>query len=202
MPLIQFSVNTQYENTVHIISQGMDFDGAFKLRHKFQKIPPPETEYTLKKVCIDGGGLVFSRNKYPTMWVGIHFPQIEDEIIAKDSDKKTVVDVNNGTRPHTNDHGILRFPVTSYPIDGINTDDNLDSNRPDRAASKVPAPPFYQHRADHHDMNIPLGRIRTSEGFIDCKLTPYDYQNSIATESVGANRKVRIKQLQVILEYK
>ena len=203
MPLITFSLNTTYENEDDSLPLGMDPDGSFTLRHLLTHPPPPETEYTLKQVSIDGGGLATSRNKQPTYWVSLDFPQLDERVIARDDFKETVHS-EGGAPPHVNDRGTLRFPITIFPVDGRNTASPsiLDANTPQRYFIGLDASPHYTHRGNHI-VNVPLGKIRVDEGFITCKLTPRDINARLATESGnGDNLFCRLKQIQVILEYK
>lgn len=199
MPLIQFSVNTRYTGTTQLFPEGVDFDGSFRLRHYFKDAPHPETEYTLKHIEIDSGGTTFSRAKRHCFWVDFKFPQLNDAILEPLKEERPVV-LDDG-KPHLNDFGSLRFPITSFPVDGFNTEDSRNSNQVIRASSSQPAPIAYSAKGNH-DMNIPLGRIRVEDGFLDCIVRGFDSVNSILTESSGGNRKCRIKQIQVILEYK
>ena len=200
MPLITFSVNTTYANSNDSIPLGMDFDGSYTLTHKLTHPLPPETEYWIKQVSLDGGGLDNSRNKTPTYWISTEFPQLNARIVSRD-DFKTSVVAEGGIESHVNDRGTLRFPITIFPVDGRNTATPLNVNAANRFNENLAAGPAYTHRGCHI-MNVPLGTLRVDEGFIVCKLTPRDLEGRLATESVGATRLCRLKQMQVILEYK
>lgn len=200
MPLITFTVNTSYNDVNDSIPVGMEFDGSYTLSHKLTHTLPPETEYWVKQVSIDAGGLDNSRNKTPTYWISLDFPQLNERIVAR-TDFKTSVVAEGDVRSHVNDRGTLRFPITIFPVDGRNTATPLNSNVCDRINDTIPAGPAYSHRGCHI-MNVPLGTLRVDESFIVCKLTPRDVEARLATESVGALRLCRLKQMQVILEYK
>lgn len=209
MPFIQFSVNTQYLAAGSNIPEGMGVDGTFRLRHHFSHLPPPETEFTLKHISIDasgyarrtesgGGGADNSSNKKPTAWVSVDFPQLTERIISSQLNTVTATEENSGAK-FTNNRGILRFPITTYPVTGEDDGDSNAANRFEGAARVIGRK--YEHKGTHNP-HIKLGTFNLEEAYIDCILTPRDVDGRTAGESDGADRTCRISRIQVILEYK
>lgn len=185
MPLIVFSINT-----IHAAGSpvGIGDDGSFRLRHVFNRLPPPETIFKLKHVSFDAGGdrqPGGARNLDTTQWVSVDFPQLTDEIVHKQSQTEVV----NG---QVNDLGILRFPLSTFVINGRL---NEETNERDRRGGSDEASAFTQR--GNHELDINLGTFRLEEGYIDCVITP---RNPLGeTKVVGS--KARMRQIQVILEY-
>jgi len=211
MPLITFTVNTNYLSNVPHIPLGMDVDGSFKLSKRLEYIPPKETIFRLKRVFYDGGGQLGEsggvnggRNKTPVVWMGLEFPQME-EIIHSDIKKETVdgtyrtkfEDPEVATRT-VNDFGILRFPLKTFPISGA-VAAATNPNSVDRQRNSVDGEKF-EHKCNH-DMDIPLGRMNLENGFLECILTPRERDAKLPIEMRGTLRLCRIRQIQVILEY-
>lgn len=213
MPLLQFSVNTDIQGVNQHSLLGSNGQGSFEMSHRLRSLPPPETEYTLKHVVISSSGhsTTNQRRSTPTTWVGIDFPQLDADIIARRDNIITVQDRKPDPgfeiQPqHINTRGTLRFPITTYPVDGIlkevGTSINyIDSNRPSRFSINTSAGRNYLHKGTHI-MNIPLGRMRLDEDVLKVVLTPYDARGKIFTETVGSDRIARTHYIQIILEYK
>ncbi len=209
MPLIQFSVNTDIAGVNRHTLLGSTGQGTFKLSHKLRKLPPPETEYVVKHVSLSASGhnTTNQRRSLPTIWMGVEFPQLDDEIIARRDNTIVVQDLNpdGGTEvmpPHLNTRGTLRFPITTYPVDGTDTSQlGVDSNRTDRFDILTVLGRDMVH-AGTHVTNIPLGRMRMEEDFLNVVLTPYDEYGRIFTQTIGGDRIGRVRHLQIILEYK
>jgi len=217
MPLVIFSINPQYLDSGDHIPLGMERDGSFRLRHVFKHLPPPETVFTLKHVTIDGGGYASrsvggggggkdnSINKKPTAWMSVDFPQLTEGIIASREHTETIIE-QNSREQYSNDRGILRFPITTYPVTGINFS---KSGRPENNSNEANRFAFtdsisgrkYEHKGNHSP-NIKLGSFNLEEGFIDCILTPRDVDVRTSAYTRAADRTCRIARSQVILEYK
>ena len=204
MPLIIFNVNTRYTTNAYALPQALSEDGSFKLSKRLEFIPSPDTIFKLKHVSFDAGGDDSSaggRNKKPTTWISVHFPQMEEDFINSNKERETIqgrFNDNGELIPETiNDHGALRFPLMTYPITGIDSGNN--PNITERGFNSGTAN-NYQHRANH-DMNLTLGRMKLEGGVLDCELRMRDNNARLAIDRSGALRLCRIRQIQVILEY-
>lgn len=200
MTLITFSVNTENSDTTAIAS-GMSPDGSYTLTHVFKQTPPPDAEYTIKHVYINTGqdGPGFSgRQHKPGIWVDFHFPQLEDKIIATQKSKRYTLSVTEG-RHHTVDSGVIRFPITTYPVNGENN--AIDSNAPGRADDIEGT--NYAH-AGTHVCNVPVGRMRVDDNVMQCVVRPLAHQDLQLVDADNAIGSLwpRVRNLQVILEYK
>lgn len=208
MPLLQVSINTDVQENDNHTLLGSEGDGTFRILHRMTTLPPPETEYTIKHVYLNST-INDSRkqtNSIPMMWVGIDFPQLDDEMVARRDQIITVQDVNPDfgeiQRPHQNTRGVLRFPVTSYPVDGVwSGDGTTDSNVIRRFADISKTDIRYEQKGTHVT-NIPLGRIRMEEDFLEVIITPYDDSARIFTQTEGNDRICKVQRIQIILEYK
>jgi hypothetical protein len=213
MPLIEFSLNTAPIATNNEFSLGMDPDGSFSLSHELRDIPPEDTQFTLKHIFVDASGSNTSsaRRKEPVVWLGIELPQLTDEIITRDDVSKTVVSNRDfGDKLlHVNNRGVLRFPITMYPVDGLhNTNNDGTPAANDHSCNVIRrqniaqnASQHYEHRGTH-TCNIPLGRIRLDDHEIMLRVTPYAADGEITPETTSNDdQKVRIRYMQVILEY-
>lgn len=202
MPLIVFSVNTLHPSVGVSQASAMEDDGTFRLVHKFDKPPPIDTEYFIKHVFINSSGQRSGdqgRDKEPTLWATLDFPQLTDEIVSTDSNARTAT-FNNKT--HSVNSGVLRFPVTTYPINGRKDNNDVDSNVPGRSNLDALAN-FYVHRGTHV-CNIPLGRMIVEDNRIECIFRPIANQDKqlVDSDDAGGDLWPRIRNLQVILEYK
>lgn len=197
MPLLIFTVNTSVGSFTQSIFPGQDNDGSFRLRKTLDFIPPPDTVFTLKQVSWDGGGNNGgSSNKKPPLWISVEFPQLSDELITSQTSKTSIRSKNDG-RYYVNDYGVIRFPITAYPYGTKRATQNPNVvNRQGQDEEDF----HFEHKAFHH-MHVPLGKFHLEEGFLDCVLTPRDLDGRTAAYAQGTNRLVRIKQIQVILEY-
>lgn len=206
MPLIVFTGNVQYVTNARAFTTGMRDDGSFYFCKKLEYVPPPETEFFLRQVSFDAGGNSIvngGRNKIPSIWMSLDFPQMDDEIITHDINKKTIIDKLNDAGetvpPTVNDFGIIRFPILTYPASGL--DSSVEANKTNRQGSDIKGQ-SYEHRG-FHEMNIKLGRMKLEGGFLECILTPRLGDGRTALDRVTkTNRLCRIRQFQVILEYK
>jgi hypothetical protein len=202
MPLIVFSVNTLHDTVGESQALAMEDDGTFRLTHQFVEPPPVDTEYFIKHVYINSSGQRGGdqgRNKEPTLWAALDFPQLTDEIVSTDNNAKSAE--YNG-KVHSVDGGVLRFPVTTYPITGRKNNIGVDSNKPGRASADAFAS-FYVHRGTHV-CNIPLGRMSVEDNRIDCIFRPFARlgRQLVDSDDAGGDLWPRIRNLQVILEYK
>ena len=210
MPIIQFSVNTDIQSVNQHTLLGSSEDGSFRLSHKMGHVPPPETEFTVKHVSLSASLMnnTDQRRSKPLIWMGVEFPQLSDEIIARSDTTITVQDLNPDAGfkiqpPHPNTRGVLRFPLTTYPVDGWYEDgvNLIDSNIPSRfEVTTTPSRNYMQ--TGTHITNISMGRMRLSEGFLNVVITPYDEFGRIFTQTIGADRTVKVTRMQIILEYK
>jgi len=206
MPLIIFSVNTEYSSGAQNIPAEMLPDGSFKFRHHLPFKLPEDTVFTLKHVAIDAGGEsnFTAQNKQPSIWVSVDFPQLKDEIIHAHSYNQHYEAFDNLTSLgyQVNDGGAMRFPITSYPVSGKTFSTIwIDSNTVDRQGVNGTVQRQYQHKGTHI-LNIPLGRFHLEDQFIECIVTPRDRIVNVAPQVNVNPRTCRIKIIQVILEYK
>ena len=206
MPLVVFSINTAFNGITDTVAQGMERDGSFRLRHYFDMPPHDDTEYTLKHVFINVSGDGRLRgdrgeNKAPSAWVDVKFPNLTDDMIISKRHARTVdastrhgddTAIKKGTI--LDDRGQIRFPITQFPVNG-----NTSNNKERWSASDRGS--HYEFRGTHI-CNIPLGRMKLEDGEIECVLTPRDrYADTFATTTRNP-RRVRIRSIQVVLEYK
>lgn len=200
MPLVVFSVNTAYAASNTILPNGIRPDGSFLLSHSLAYDLPPETTFTLKHFSFAGdgfsGGFGGRRHK-PAVWVSVDFPQLTEDIYTNQTVIDQFLDVN-GAGPFTNDFGLIRFPLTTYPVNGFHGTSG-DSNRVDREFDGGRALQ-YEHRCVH-DLNIPIGRIHMDENRIFCIITPRDGAGRTAAYGSDSDFTARTRQMQVILEY-
>lgn len=214
MPLIDFSLRTLALNTNDEFPEGMNFDGSFTLQKDIRDLPPDNAEFFIKHIYVDGGGQVPAhRRKEPVVWVGVELPEMSDEIISRDdvSTQVTSTRFNGDATPHLNNRGVLRFPITMYPVDGWHNVDDLgiydgardySSNITSRQNIVANAPRHYEAKGTH-SCNIPIGKMRLDDHTIRIKLTPYAVDGDITSETTSTtDQKVRIRYIQVILEYK
>jgi hypothetical protein len=200
MPLIIFSVNTAYLNAAAVQPFGIRPDGSFLLTHRLAYDLPPETNFTLKHVSFAGDGFSGGgggRSNKPTIWLGVDFPQLTDEIYTNQSISEHFLN-ESGEGPFNNNFGVLRFPITTYPVNGVNATSG-DSNVVDRFFNGGGALQ-YEHRCVH-ELNIPLGKVHMDENRIVCTVTPRDGAGRTAGYSSSADRTCRMRHMQVILEY-
>jgi len=204
MPLIIFNVNTAYVTNARGLPEGISPDGSFKLSKRLDFIPSPDTIFKLRHVSFDGGGDASSaggRNKKPSCWMSVHFPQMEEDFINSNTARKTIQGrFDNGGNPlplTINDYGALRFPLITYPISGILSGAN--ANNTERGTNSGSANK-YQHRANH-DMNLSLGRMKLEGGVLECEIRMRNIDGDLPTDRSGSTRFCRMRQMQVILEY-
>ena len=200
MPLITFSVNTAYEDTNTIMARGTNPNGSFTLSHLLAYDLPPETTFTLKHLSFSGDGFSGGqggRNHKPVMWIGVDFPQLTEQIYTNQTVSEHFLDVD-GNGPFNNDFGTLRFPLTTYPVNGVHATSG-DCNVVDRFFNGAGALQ-YEHRCTH-ELNIPLGRVHMDENKIACVLTPRDGAGRTAAYGSPSDLTCRVRQIQVILEY-
>lgn len=203
MPLLTFSINTGAGGFEERIQPGMEVGGVFVLRHVFSKIPHPETEFTIKQICVDsagdargvGGGR--GERHTPAVWVGIEFPHLDHHMIVSRRDtysrQRTSDDHDNTIFPDVmvaNDTGLLRFPITHYPVHGL-------SNRHDRNGNSITD----SHHTFYgmHNCNIPLGKMKLKDNVLEIRITPRDYLQRTYFDT--ADRINRFRAVQIILEY-
>ena len=196
-------MNTQYVSNVPNVPLGMSTDGTFRLVKHLEQIPPKETEFRLKRVFFDSSGDAFQggRNKTPTIWLSLEFPQMES-LLHTPIDKETINDgehtsvfggPNNVDKNVINDFGILKFPVMTFPVQGSQV--NVHNRQQNTSLGEL-----YEHKSNHN-MDIPLGRMNIENGFIELILTPRDFEGFMSIQKKGLVRLNRIRQIQVILEY-
>jgi hypothetical protein len=211
MPLVVFSINTYYTAIADVMAQGMERDGGFTLRHQFDIPPHEDTEYTLKYVYMNiTGDSRFSgrgENKQPSFWIDVKFPNLTDETIISKRHYETI----DASHIHAdsiaayrgvilNDFGQMRFPITQFPVNGTNAD-GLDSNDSRRNANKPLAAKLEMRGM--HICDIPLGKMKLEDNELLCRLTPrtIDGETFTTVNAVGG-RRARIRNMQVVLEYK
>lgn len=200
MPIIIFSVNTAYLNASANHPFGIRPDGSFLLTHRLAYDLPPETNFTLKHLSFAGDGFSGSqggRSHKPSVWIGVDFPQLTEEIYTNQTIADHFLD-ENGAGPFNNDFGVLRFPLTTYPVNGVHGTSG-NSNVVDRSFNGGGAIQ-YEHRC-HHELNIPLGRVHMDENRIFCIITPRDGAGRTDGYSSTSDRTCRMRHMQVILEY-
>lgn len=202
MPLIIFSVNTATRTLGEAQALGMGDDGTFRMSHRLKESPHPDTQYTLKHVFINAGGsrtgttIVGDRNLEPCLWADFHFPQLVDGVITRTDDRLAQFET---TTPVSVNSGMLRFPITTYPITG---ESGLDSNAPGRSGT-INFSQFFQHTGTHV-CDIPLGSMRLEDNVIECVMRPlarFDRQ-LVDADTVAGDLWPRIRNMQIILEYK
>ena len=214
MPLIVFSVNTAILGITDLIAEGMENGGYFTLRHEFEKIPHPDTEYTLKQVYIkaagagrEQGGFSRAETKSPMCWFDITFPQLDDETIVSRRHVTRIFRQSGGGNIEQfpdvlleKDFGLLRFPITSFPVNGEQSS-GYNCNVQDRQVNTAFGSRF--DATGMHVCNLPLGRMKLKNNVIEVKFNVRDYLGRNAFDvGTGVGRRVRVRALQIILEYK
>jgi hypothetical protein len=201
MPLIVLTLNTSYPSNAPNVPIGTEKDGTFRFSKRLEFIPPKESEFHLRHVFFDagkggvGGG---GRNKTPTIWMSLDFPQMESIIHTNVNKKNASGTFNDGSgnvdvNGVVNDFGILKFPINTFPI----TESGV--NKVNRQANNAAAE-SYMHECNHN-MDINLGRMNLENGFLECILTPRDLGGLLNFERIGNVRLCRFLQAQIILEY-
>jgi len=208
MPLVVFTINTGVESIVDTVALGMERDGGFTLRHEFDMPPHEDTEYTLKHffVNVSGDGRntgleTRGENKKPTMMVDVIFPDLNRNLIVSrrhsysKNPTPTQADETAINRGSVNvELGQIRFPITQFPVNGGG------SNVVDRNGNNTRAS-HYEFRGTHV-CDIPLGKMKLTDNTLTCKLYPRDRSSRTFVDTIGSDRIVRIRNLQVVLEYK
>jgi hypothetical protein len=206
MPLVVFTINTAVDSITGTVAEGMERDGGFTLRHQFDMPPHEDTEYTLKGcyINVSGDGRTATRgeNKQATVWVDVSFPNLTDEMIISKRHSRSIdpSDLHADSLALKkgfvlDDVGQIRFPITQFPVNGLASNDIIRQANTSTASK-------YEGRGTHM-CDIPLGRMKLEDNEIVCKLTP---RNSVGKTFTGVNvvgaRLVRIRSIQVVLEYK
>ena len=201
MPLVTFTANSASVTLGVSQVDGMLDDGTYRFVHRFTRPPPDDVEWSIKQVYVNAGGRTSAtrcRDKEPTLWTSVEFPQLKDEIISTDDGSFTAV---YKERVHSVNKGVLRFPTTLYPVSG--REPGLrDSNAPGRSSTDADSS-FLSHRG-FHSCHIPLGRIKLEENFLECIVRPYARMDRqlVTSNDAGGDLWPRIRHIQVVLEYK
>lgn len=199
MPLIALTVNTNYNSNSSNVPFAMEKDGSFRLSKKLEYVPPKETIFYLRKVFFDAGGQDSTqggRNKTPTIWMSLDFPQLETYTHTDINAVDAVGTFDNGIETKevvtSNDFGVLKFPLVTYPINGGGS----NPNRVDRKSTTS----SFEHKSNHIT-NIPIGKMNLENGFLECVITPRERGGKLAFETRASTHLCRFRQAQIILEY-
>lgn len=209
MPLIIFSVNTEYVGNAAGYPIGVDERAGFSFTKILEQELPPETVFYLKHVAFDFGGNDSTRggrNKSPGTCLGVHFPQMEEAIYTNRIETKTV-QANENISDNAESFGAftywrdpLCFPLLCYPTNGSQGSGPTESNVVDRQKNSFEANDYFQRA--NYDMNIRLGRMVSNGRILQCRLTPYDLRGeNMFDRNSKTTRKCRFRRAQIILEY-
>jgi len=208
MPLVVFTISTSFNSVVDTVALGMERDGGFTLRHEFDMPPHEDTEYTLKHFFVnvsgegrDTGLASRGENKKPAIMVDVIFPDLNRNLIVSrrhsysknpEPFQSDEIAINRGSV--SVDIGQIRFPITQHPVNGD------VSNVVSRTGNTGTAAHF-EFRGTHV-CNIPLGKMKLTDNVLTCKFYPRDLLGRTFADTTSSDRIVRIRNLQVVLEYK
>lgn len=216
MPLLCLSVNTGL-SLLETVAFGMERDGGFTLVHNFGADFNNDVEFTLKHVYVNvsGAGRFTAleergENKEPTIWLDVVFPDMEEEIISskRNDDTTEYKTLSNGREifprspPLKFEMGVMRFPITCFPINGYRgtTSSSANSNKLGRQSNNAQGATLESRGV--HICDIPLGKMKLQDNCLRIRFNPRDQLLENMIRSTGGLRKVRIRSMSVLLEYK